>query len=549
MSTVTAATLQAQAEQIRQETTLRANTARRVGQMLVDLVDSGAMGSVYNITPGATAADSQAAIQAAIDAANTAGGGTVYLQRGTHLLSTRVTLKSKVTLKGAIGAVLKLADGANEFCVAIANGATDVRISGFEIDGNKANNPTGQAGIQSGDATGSRISVDGMYIHDCAGDGIRLSGSVVKVSGCSSISNGLAGITGSSISYFGFVNNYAASNGTHNIGLIGTGTYGVIDGNTAELSGALADNLTGYSAANQFVAWTNNVTRAGGNNGAHVGGLNITFSNNTIEDATDYGLIARNSDVSAMVGFVCVGNVIANSGTSGANSGVWLGNLSDFVFSNNTVRGSWAHGVLIQEACVDGVVCGNVVNDNGTGAGSGNGLRIVGASSRISVNGNLAKDNVSEGFQITDSTRLAITGNIARGNSVPIAIDGTSTDNYVNGNDFTGNTSDGPLLSASGVKYWANSPNGGSFNLAASASMILPVYTDYFRVTGSSGISAIAASWPQRRVTLRFAATPVVTSGAGLVIGSGVFTGIANAALSLISDGGTWFETGRSPIG
>lgn len=538
MTAVSVATLRANAEQIRLETILRANTAQRVGQMLRDIIDSGTAGGFTSIE--ATGSDEQAAIQAAL----TAGNQTVFLQPGTHLISDRVTIGSNTTIDGAPGAILKLADGANEFCLTIAAGATNVKIRNIEIDGNKANNPSGSSGIQNEDATASRVLVQNVYVHDCNGAGMRLSGSVVKVDGCTSVDNGIEGITGDSISYFGFYNNYAARNGTHNIGLIGTGTYGVIDGNTAELSGALADNLTGYGVTNQFICWTNNVSRAGGNNGVHVGGSHITFSNNTIEDATDYGLIARNSDASDMPGFECTGNVITNSGASGANSGVWLGNLAGFIFSNNIIKGSYAHGILIQEACEDGVVSGNLAISNGSGAGSGNGIRIVGSCARITVSGNTSKSNVSEGIQVSDSTGILLQGNTSTVNSIPLAIDGASSV-YVIGNNFIGNTSDAPSVVAGTVAYWADSPNGGSLNLASSSGITLPVFTDYIRVTGGSNINAITASWAQRMVTLRFTSTPQLTTQAGLIIGSGIFTGISNATLSLISDGSTWFETSR----
>jgi hypothetical protein len=59
-------------------------------------------------------ADDTAEIQAAIDAANTQGGGIVFLPRGTYLISATLTLYSKVILLGeGYQSVIKLANTSN----------------------------------------------------------------------------------------------------------------------------------------------------------------------------------------------------------------------------------------------------------------------------------------------------------------------------------------------------------------------------------------------------------------------------------------------------
>ena len=63
----------------------------------------------YGATGGGTASDSSA-IQSALDACNTAGGGTVYFPKGTYLLTRPVKFYSNQYLLGEIGATLLQAD-------------------------------------------------------------------------------------------------------------------------------------------------------------------------------------------------------------------------------------------------------------------------------------------------------------------------------------------------------------------------------------------------------------------------------------------------------
>jgi hypothetical protein len=96
-----------------------------------------------------------AAIQAAVNAAITAGGGTVYIPAGTYVCSG-VYLGSNVTLVGAgMGATVLLLDptatpGTNAWVIRVANGSTVaasyVTVSDLTIDGNRGafTNPAGK---------------------------------------------------------------------------------------------------------------------------------------------------------------------------------------------------------------------------------------------------------------------------------------------------------------------------------------------------------------------------------------------------------------------
>ena len=161
--------------------------------------------------------DSVAAIQAAINAANAAGGGMVYFPDGTYLLSTRTLLsggiyyclyaKNNVEIKGQSrdGTILKVGNGvaANAIAAALILGQpVNITYRTFTIDGNRANNADGgvdgnQSGIyhdESLDCTyddlhfkncpriglysslNIRIRATRVFAENCGAEGISISG-------------------------------------------------------------------------------------------------------------------------------------------------------------------------------------------------------------------------------------------------------------------------------------------------------------------------------------------------------------------------------------
>lgn len=78
--------------------------------------------------------DDSAAIQAALSACNTAGGGTVHFPKGTYLMASAATVYSNQYLEGEPGAVLLRADGSTTGLLTIS-GASDVEVEGLAFDG------------------------------------------------------------------------------------------------------------------------------------------------------------------------------------------------------------------------------------------------------------------------------------------------------------------------------------------------------------------------------------------------------------------------------
>ncbi len=85
-------------------------------------------------------------------------------------------------------------------------------------------------------------------------------------------------------------------------------------------------------------------------------------------------------------------------------------------------------------------------------------------------------------------------------------------------------------------------------NTLASADVItLPgMCGEFFIITGTTNITGITASWVGHRITLKFdGALTVVDASKNLQL-AGNFVTAANSTITLVCDGATWFEVGRS---
>lgn len=87
---------------------------------------------------------------------------------------------------------------------------------------------------------------------------------------------------------------------------------------------------------------------------------------------------------------------------------------------------------------------------------------------------------------------------------------------------------------------------GYGANIASAASITIPNEGDVFLVTGVTNIVSISAgNMKGRRITLIFAGVLTLTDGSNLLL-AGNFVTTADDSVTLVCDGTSWFETGRS---
>lgn len=124
-------------------------------------------------------------------------GGVVHLNPGTYVIGKNLFInKDDTTLEGVKGTIIKLKDSANWAAdnrggMIQTQGTKNVRITGFEIDGNREKNTYSTLSTRSGHsvnrgqyfyteifASGVQgMEVDHMYLHDNWNDILRIDGS------------------------------------------------------------------------------------------------------------------------------------------------------------------------------------------------------------------------------------------------------------------------------------------------------------------------------------------------------------------------------------
>jgi hypothetical protein len=85
----------------------------------------------------------------------------------------------------------------------------------------------------------------------------------------------------------------------------------------------------------------------------------------------------------------------------------------------------------------------------------------------------------------------------------------------------------------------------GSMSVASAATITLPWWSDNITVSGTTNISAINASWEGRMVRLIFSGVLTVSDSASVQL-AGNFVTAANSTLTLVCVGGVWKEISRS---
>lgn len=303
-----------------------------------------------------------AAFQAAINAASTAGGGTVFIPGGTYVVGN-VYLASNVTLEGAgIGATVLLLDpastpGTNAWVIRVANGSTAaasyVTVRNMTIDGNKAvfTAPAGKVyGYYLGTGTVGLVTdciVDSVEFRNCptyACDVVNAAR--VHITNCTSHNNGVA--SGSFGACSGFeiladdvtvINSSAYSNNTK----------GFISGE---------GGVTHYRT--RFIGCT-----AQGNTGdgfyLHDGVTASSVLNCSARDNSGSGIVLASSAVrNTVIGNSCTGNAVNGIRIDSGTYNI----VSDNICDSNATASSGNPEIYILDGATYNYVTGNIVNSS-----------------------------------------------------------------------------------------------------------------------------------------------------------------------------------------
>lgn len=484
----------------------------------------------------------------AFDAA-IASGRPVYVPKGPDWLYNighQINVPSNSTIYGE-RPNLRLANGINEHVFRVEDGATNVEIRGMVIDGNKANNPTGGHGIATGGTGATSVRVFNNYIFNCNNNGIYFGGTSILTSeavGNYSTGNNLAGITmDANCQFMKLDGNFTWDNGTHGTGIIGVATDCSISYNVSWNNGQAvpsADNLTGYNASNARLSIVGNISLGGLNNGIHFGGNFITYAGNVSRGATQYGLMHQSSGSPPAVsnGVTMTGNAVTAS--FGA-AGIFIGVCNSGVVAGNVSNSNSNHGIEADQ-CSNLTFSGNTARSN-----VGSGLRFPSASANFTVVGNTCTDNGADGLRYDQLNTSTITANVFRTNvGAGVNCSGTDFSNVFSANVIKDNAA-GPVAGTFDPStVWGTNNTDGSSNLASAATLVLPVWTNVFNVTGATSITSIAPSWPGRQVVLILANGLTVTKGNNIKSASD-FTGVGGfSSFSLAELSANWIECGRS---
>ncbi|WP_083837602.1 right-handed parallel beta-helix repeat-containing protein [Paenibacillus sp. Aloe-11] len=300
---------------------------------------------IHDVNVSANATD--ATIQAAINCASAAGGGTVTLEKGSYSIKKPIYLKSNVTIAGAGkgNTVLQIDAnlGANGALTSNnSNPAENIIIKNLTVDGVAATEPDKASSHEK--ITNYGILLDGSsYVNDkVLFDNIEIKntnmGLHIKGSSNVTVQNSEFHDNGGSIDYW------------HNVYL-------------RRVTNVLIQNCDIYKS----------------NSG---NGINISYSDHvTVDSSKIYDNYFRGVRV-AVGSYVDVTNnevhgnktgdgIIYNSEESG---------VTNFRIINNTVSNNGGYGIFINVACSDGEVASNV-NENGNKHGY-----ILNKGKNISVN-------------------------------------------------------------------------------------------------------------------------------------------------------------------
>lgn len=142
--------------------------------------------SWYNVKAGYGAkgngtADDTAAIQAALNAANTAGGGTVYLPAGAYLISSALTVYGYTVIRGDGDEATVIKQSAPAANGLSGTDVTQFRLQDLKLLGPGSGSGTGILFKLSAHQNTGFLQFDSVWVHGFGSDGINIDTPIVSV--------------------------------------------------------------------------------------------------------------------------------------------------------------------------------------------------------------------------------------------------------------------------------------------------------------------------------------------------------------------------------
>ena len=294
----------------------------------------------FNVTEygakGDGVTDDRAAIQACVDAAHAAGGGTVVFPAGTFIVSGQsdptlgcILLYDNIVVAGAgMGqTTIKLQDGWNGPVTGMFRdpynaGTSNITVHDLTIDGNRANTTGKVDGWFSGTAPGSsvqdhNITLDHIEVKDCGGYGFDPHEQTVglTITNCISHGNALDGFALDFQIDATIANNVAYGNDRHGFNIVTSSHDMQFTDNSAYDNGAVGVMIQRGSTD---VPVPNNIVITGGSfydNGKD--GIQINKANNvTIDGADLHGNGQRGVRIIGSVGTVVENSTVHDNSQS-----------------------------------------------------------------------------------------------------------------------------------------------------------------------------------------------------------------------------------------
>ncbi len=373
------------------------------GKPLFDVTDS-AYGAIHD---GVT--DDLAAIQSAVDACDSAGGGIVFIPKGIYVVSNSIRLdNSNVTLMGA-GRSATILKTVSDYPVILAVSASNLVIRDLQVLGDSDSGKTNQRGVQFYIVDNSLIHnvlaknlgydgfclltgsvnniVSNCLIEDCEDDGINIGGSQTM----ESIGNVVVG------------NVVVGSNNT-GIHLSDGSSFTTVTGN----------NIVGCGDSGIDTYQSGVLIGVRGNN---------TIVGNVIRDCTDFGIHIKDTNE----------NIVEGNTISGCQRSLRCTNTERTQFIGNNCTGASLSGILDDADCADLTVSNNLFHNCGS-----SGILIVGP--RASINGNSVRGATAVSLQVASTGVDSVVNNNTITNGTTYAMNILATRCIVSGNLISGGT-------------------------------------------------------------------------------------------------------------